>query len=108
MDINYDKDPIAAAAQPPHFFDTPGVDELFGMVTALSEQLAVWTERQDTLIRVLEAKGLLAQADLENYDPPPEVIAARQAQHTALSKAVLKPIEDALQSYSNRETTASK
>lgn len=96
MDIDYTKDPVTAAAKRPEFFETPGLDRLYAMVVALTEQLAIANERHDTLKQALIAKGLLTEEELDRYEPAPDVIQARQAQHERLVSAILKPVEDEL------------
>lgn len=96
MDIDYRKDPVTAATTRPEFFETPGLDRLYAMFVALTEQLAITNERQDTLKQVLIAKGLVTEEELAGYEPSQDVLQQRQAEHEQLVSAILKPIEDEL------------
>lgn len=53
----------------PAFFDDPAVDRLLSLTMALVAEVSVLRERQDTLERLLEAKGSLSRADIEAYAP---------------------------------------
>ena len=61
------------------FFEEPGIDQLFGIVTALTAELSVALERIETLERVLEAGGTLERAQIEQWAPGAEEAAARAA-----------------------------
>lgn len=58
-----------AKGRRPAFFDDPAVDRLLSIVMALVAELSVLRERQDTVERLLEAKGVLARADIEAFEP---------------------------------------
>lgn len=96
MDIDYTKDPVTFATTRPEFFETPGLDRLYAMFVALTEQFAVSLERQDTLKQILIAKGLVTEDEITQYTPSQDVIQQRQAAHEQLVSAILKPIEEEL------------
>ncbi|MEZ5564651.1 MAG: hypothetical protein R3F24_03680 [Gammaproteobacteria bacterium] len=93
MKPNINDDPLKYIDQRPVFSAAPGVDRLFAVCMALTEQLAVANERHDTLIRVLSSKGLVTPEELEAYMPDATVEAAREAQHAQLIKRVLQILD---------------
>lgn len=85
--------PLKYVDQRPVFSTAPGVDRLFAVCMALTEQLAVANERHDTLIRVLASKGLVTPEELDAYTPDATVEAVREAQHAQLIKRVLQILD---------------
>ncbi len=76
-------DPTLAAAakakgKRPWFYEDPDVERVFNIAMALAMELAVTRQRLDALERLLEERGLLAQADIERFRPAPEAETARQ------------------------------
>lgn len=53
----------------PAFFEDPAIDRLLSLTMALVAEVSVLRERQDTLERLLEAKGQVTRADIEAYAP---------------------------------------
>lgn len=60
----------------------------------LAGEVAVLRDRQDTLERLLEAGGLISQADIETYVSPPPVTAARAAWREGFLGEVLRIVQD--------------
>jgi len=58
-----------AKGKRPDFFENPALDRLYSTVFALAAEVSALRERQDTLERLLEAKGSLSRADIETYVP---------------------------------------
>ncbi|WP_086617638.1 hypothetical protein [Erythrobacter tepidarius] len=58
-----------AKGKRPDFFDDPALDRLYSTVFALAAEVSALRERQDTIERLLEAKGTLSRDDIENYVP---------------------------------------
>lgn len=58
-----------AKGKRPDFFENPALDRLYSTVFALAAEVSALRERQDTLERLLEAKGSLSREDIENYVP---------------------------------------
>jgi hypothetical protein len=50
------------------FHSDPAIDQLFGIVAALTGEISVVSERLATLERVLERRGGLDPTDIERYD----------------------------------------
>ncbi|MHA7819845.1 MAG: hypothetical protein ACX930_09390 [Erythrobacter sp.] len=61
-----------ARGKRPEFFDEPALDRLYSAVFALAAEVSALRERQDTIERLLEAKGSLTRADIEAYEPDRE------------------------------------
>ncbi len=58
-----------AKGKRPEFFEDPALDRLYSTVFALAAEVSALRERQDTLERLLEAKGTISRADIESYVP---------------------------------------
>ncbi|MBM3504207.1 MAG: hypothetical protein FJX65_10065 [Alphaproteobacteria bacterium] len=53
----------------PQFFRDPAMDHMMAMIIALTGELSVAIERQDTLERLLEARRVVPRQDIEAYRP---------------------------------------
>ena len=58
-----------AKGKRPAYFDDPAIDRTLSIVMALAGEVSVMRERLDTVERLLEAKGSISRADIENYAP---------------------------------------
>jgi hypothetical protein len=65
-----------AKGRRPSYFDDPAIDQVVSIVMALVGEVSVLRERNNTLERLLEERGLLARSDIENYVP--EKVAAEE------------------------------
>lgn len=77
-------DPLKlAGAKPkgkrPYFLKDPDVERVLAVTMAIAQELAVMRERMDTIERVLEEKGSVTRADIENYMPPKPIADERGA-----------------------------
>ncbi len=61
-----------AKGKRPEFFDDPALDRLYSLVFALAAEVSALRERQDTVERLLEAKGTINREDIERYEPDRE------------------------------------
>lgn len=84
--------PLKAKGDRPYFFDEPAVDKLAAMVLALTGELSVQNERHDSLLRTLEAKGLLTAEEVEAYVPTPNVMRLREQRRQELLESVMHVI----------------
>lgn len=82
----------AKGAQP-HFFDDPNIDRLLTMFMNMAAEISVLRDRVDTHERVAAAKGAYSPADIEAYDPPDDVRAAREAWRNTFLDRLLKTME---------------
>ena len=76
------------------FYAGPGVDQLYGIVTALAAELWAARERIDTLERVLEQSGVMPPNAVESFGPGPELAARRQQEREAFIQRVYQVLED--------------
>ena len=58
-----------AKGKRPAYFEDPAIDRLVSIVMAVVGELAVTRERLDTVERLLDAKGMIARADIEAFKP---------------------------------------
>ncbi|MEL7317667.1 MAG: hypothetical protein AAFN04_03405 [Pseudomonadota bacterium] len=58
-----------AKGKRPEYFDEPAVDRLYSVVFAIAAELSALRERQDTVERLLDAKGTISREDIESYKP---------------------------------------
>jgi hypothetical protein len=86
--------PRVAKGKRPSFHKERGVDQLFGIVTALAAELWSARERIDTLERLLEQARALPAVAVERYEPDPDVTAARQDEREAFIQRVYQVLED--------------
>ena len=66
-----------AKGQRPRFFDDPDTDKLVSMLMGLAGEVSVMRDRLDTIERLLGEKGLLSQSDIDNFEPPEDVLMQR-------------------------------
>jgi hypothetical protein len=66
-----------AKGQRPTFFDDPDTDKLVSMLMGLAGEVSVMRDRMDTIERLLGEKGLLSQSDIDNFEPPEDVLMQR-------------------------------
>ena len=85
--------PKHAKGERPYFFDDPAVDKLLAMLLAMAGELSVLRDRQDTLERIIEEKGLISRLEVESYEPDKNVIAERDAQREEYLKQILRIVD---------------
>ena len=59
--------PRRARGPKPQFFRDPALDHMMAMIIALTGELSVALERQDTLERLLDTRGLVPRQHVEAY-----------------------------------------
>lgn len=64
------------AGKRPYFMD-PTVERVLNILMATVQELAVTRERLDTVERLLEAKGVIARAEIETFAPTADQAAQR-------------------------------
>lgn len=77
----------------PRFFDDPGVDALYGIVLALTAELAAALERIRSLEQVLQATGALRAGQIEALRFDEGELQARIAAHEALIERVFQALD---------------
>jgi hypothetical protein len=58
-----------AKGKRPWFYESKEAERVLNIALAIAQELAVTRERLDTLERLLEAKGILAQPEFDSYVP---------------------------------------
>ena len=58
-----------AKGKRPDYFEDPALDRLYSTVMALAAEVSALRERQDTVERLLDAKGTISREDIESYVP---------------------------------------
>ena len=58
-----------AKGKRPEYFDEPALDRLYSVVFAMAAEVSALRERQDTVERLLDAKGTISREDIESYKP---------------------------------------
>ena len=61
-----------AKGKRPEYFDEPALDRLYSVVFAMAAEVSALRERQDTVERLLDAKGTISREDIETYVPDRE------------------------------------
>jgi hypothetical protein len=85
--VRLQREPKGRRAQ---FYEATGVDQLMGIVTALTAEVSVAFERLDTLERLLERAGSLQRSDVEAYLPDPAAAAERFRKREELIQRVFQ------------------
>jgi len=93
MMANTDPTPMHGPTQ--IFADDPNVDRLFAMVLALGAEISKVDEKLDTVLRLLDRKGLVSAAEAQNFEPDPEQQAARDAVRHMFIETLLAPFQAA-------------
>lgn len=79
----------------PYDLGEPQAERVLSITMALASEVAVLHERLDTLARVASDKPRFSLADLEAYEPSPEVRAEREAWRRAYIKRLLRIMHEA-------------
>ena len=74
----------------PYFLKDPDVDRVLAIITALVAEVSVVRERLDTAERLAEQNLPATPANIEAYEPDPEVEAARERVRSAMLDRVFR------------------
>jgi hypothetical protein len=85
--------PRAAKGKRAQFYDDPAIDQLMGIVAALTAEVSVAFERIATLERLLAKRGQLTLADVESYEPDDAESAERAVARESLIERVFQVLE---------------
>lgn len=113
-DVHFDtsniNDVLMAGDKPkggrPYFFDDPAVERVLNVTMAVATEVAVLRERLDTLERLLEAKGLVSQAEIEAFVPTDEQAEQRQLWHARYAARILRIVQQELDALARPENNA--
>ena len=87
----------------PYFFDDPAVERVLAITMAVAGELAVARERIDTIERLLEARGVLDQSEIEAFVPTEAQADERQAWHAEYIARVLRIVHQELEALEDPE-----
>ncbi len=68
-----------AKGKRPQFYQAEGMDQAMSMILVLANEMMVVRDRLDTVERIAAAKGVVLEAEIEAYEPPQDVLEAREA-----------------------------
>ncbi len=77
------------------FADDPNVDRLFAMVIALGAEIAKVDEKLDTVLRLLDRKGLVTVVEAQDFEPDAAQQAVRDAVRNMFIETLLAPFQAA-------------
>lgn len=86
-----------AKGQRPRYFDDPAQDRTLSILMALVAEVSVLRERQDTLERLLDAKGTISRADIEAYVPDAHAAQERGVATKAYIARVMRALQQELE-----------
>jgi hypothetical protein len=81
-------------ARRPQYFDDPAVDHLHSAFLALAAELSVAYDRIDALERLLESKGVLQRAEVEQFAPDERAESERAVRREAFLRRILQTFTD--------------
>lgn len=82
--------PRVSKGKRPQFFNDPAIDQMMTFIIELSAEVSVLYDRVDTVERLLESKGTVSRADIENYRAPEAVEAERANRRDGYLKRVFR------------------
>jgi len=82
--------PRVSKGKRPQFFDDPAIDQMMTFFIELMTEMAVMRERVDTIERVLDAKGSVTRADIEDFRADPMVEGERTAWRDSYFRRVMR------------------
>ncbi|MBB5210134.1 hypothetical protein [Microbulbifer hydrolyticus] len=88
-----------ARGKRPTFFKDTDTDRLLSILMALAGELAVARERIDTLERLLEARNLLKQTDIEGYVPDTTAARERGLWHQEFIARILRVVQQEIEQF---------
>ena len=68
-----------AQGKRPLFYEAEGMDQAMSMILVLANELMVVRDRLDTVERVAAAKGVMIEADIEEFEPDQAALESREA-----------------------------
>ena len=80
------------AGKRPYFLE-PQVERVLAITMAIAQELAVAHQRNDTLERLLKAKGILAQDEIETFAPDPQAAAERASWNQEYIARILRIVQ---------------
>ena len=86
--------PRIAQGNRPQYFNDPNMDQMHAMILALATEVSVLFDRFDAIERILDDKGVLTRADLENWKPDGSADDERKAKREALIRRLFRSVHE--------------
>ncbi len=87
----------------PYFFESKETERVMNIAMAVAAEVAVVRERMDTIERLLAAKGLISQQEIEAFVPTDEQAAERQLWHARYAARILRIIQQEVDAIARPE-----
>jgi len=92
-----------AKGKRPAYFEDPAVDRLLSMVMALAGEVSVLKERQDTVERLLDERGVVRRGDIEAYRPSREAAYERGVATREFVARVMRGVQQDMEALAEAE-----
>lgn len=92
-----------AKGKRPQYFDAPESDRILSILMALVGEVSVVRERLDTVERLLETKGSISRADIENYAPDRDAAYDRGLMTREYIARVMRAVQQDLEAMDKNE-----
>lgn len=89
--------------QRPYFFNDPAVERVLNITMAIAMEHAVTRERLDTIERLLAAKGILSQSEIDAYEPDKIAAEERQQWQAEYIARILRIVQQELEALEHPE-----
>lgn len=80
------------AGKRPYFLE-PQVERVLAITMALAQELAVSRQRTDTLERLLRAKGVIVDGEIDGFEPDRQASAERQTWNQEFIARILRIVQ---------------
>ncbi len=87
----------------PYFLNSAETERVMNIAMAIAAEVAVIRERIDTMERLLEAKGILKQSEIEMFVPNDEQAEERQLWHARYAARILRIVQQELDAVAHPE-----
>ena len=91
-----------AKGKRPAYFDEPATDRTLSIVMAIAGEVAVLRERLDTIERLLDAKGSISRADIEQYTPDRQAGQERGLLHKQYIARILRGVQQDMEALAEK------
>jgi polyhydroxyalkanoate synthesis regulator phasin len=92
-----------AKGKRPHYFDDPAIDRTLSILMAIAGEVSVLRERLDTVERLLEAKGTISRADIENFEPDRKASAERGLITKEYIARIMRGVQQDMEALAEKE-----
>jgi hypothetical protein len=82
--------PRVSKGKRPQFFDDPAIDQVMTFFLELMTEVSTLRERVDTMERLLDEKGTLCRADIEEFRPAAAAELERSTWRDAFIRRVMR------------------